>query len=80
MTNEIVSLQFNIKQLTVQINNMEKRLEQKRKTKLYPEEEEDLLDSINEKKKEVAKLEADIRKIENESVRGSNMADKFGFE
>ena len=74
MDNEIVSLKFDIKKLSVEIKSLEKRLAQKKKSKLlYPEEEEELLGQISERKTQVAKLESDIRAIENNAVRSQNM-------
>ncbi|MDD5148379.1 MAG: hypothetical protein PHH08_02845 [Candidatus ainarchaeum sp.] len=75
------ALELEIKKIGILIANLEKRLAQKKKSgMLYPEEEEELLDSIHEKKSEIAKFEADIRKIENEAVRGSNMRDNVELE
>jgi predicted nucleic acid-binding Zn-ribbon protein len=78
---EIKDLEYGIKKLNIEITNLEKRLVQKKKSGLlYPEEEENLLEKIEEQKKEVAKLEADIRKIENESTRGSNLNGRINLE
>jgi predicted nucleic acid-binding Zn-ribbon protein len=78
---EIKDLEYGIKKLNIEITNLEKRLVQKKKSGLlYPEEEEELLKKIQEQKKEVAKLEAGIRKIENESARGSNINGRIDLE
>ncbi len=81
MADEIALLQYEIKKLTVEIQNTEKRIAQKKKAGLlYPEEETELMDSIGERKLQLSKLQAEVRGIENAEVRGRNMKDSLGFE
>jgi len=76
------ALELEIKKVNILIVNLEKRLAQKKKSgMLYPEEEEELLGMIQERKSEVVKFEADIRRIENTSIRGQNMSsESIGLE
>ncbi len=71
---EAKDLEYGIKKLNIEIANLEKRLAQKKKSGLlYPEEEEELLGQIENRKNQVSKLESEIRRIQNTRIRGQNM-------
>ncbi|HLD58052.1 MAG TPA: hypothetical protein VI977_00210 [archaeon] len=81
MSDEISLLQYEIKKVSVEIQNMEKRIAQKKKSRLlYPEEEEELNDAIQERKARLSKFQAEIRAIENQQVRGRNMKEGVRLE
>ena len=81
MSDEISLLQYEIKKVSVEIQNMEKRIAQKKKSRLlYPEEEEELNDAIQERKARLSKFQAEIRAIENKQVRGRNMKEGVRLE
>ncbi|MDD5163433.1 MAG: hypothetical protein PHD95_04460 [Candidatus ainarchaeum sp.] len=78
---EIKDIEYGIKKLGVEIANLEKRLVQKKKSGLlYPEEEEELLAQIEDRKGKVSKLESEIRRIQNTATRGQNMNDGVELE
>ena len=75
----IRDLSYKIKQVELEIKNLEKTLEVKRKHRmLEPDIEENLSGQISARRNAIAGLQAEIRKIENESARSQNLSEGFG--
>jgi len=71
----IRELNYQIKRVELDIKNLERTIEVKRRNKLLdPEIENELRGKISEKRSDISGLQAEIRRIENEAIRAQNMA------
>ncbi|MBN1941187.1 MAG: hypothetical protein JW772_03320 [Candidatus Diapherotrites archaeon] len=74
MQDEISEVNYKIGRENIELRNLEKRLEKKKKIKILDSDEEtDLLRAIAQKKAVIAGLEREIRRIENTAVRKENL-------
>ncbi len=74
--NTIREINYDIRRLELDIKNLERTIETKRRNRfLDPATELDLRQQIEAKISQIAGLQAEIRRIENSAVRTQNMAE-----
>lgn len=74
--NSVREINYSIRRLELDIKNLERTIETKRRNRfLDPAMELGLKQQIDEKRAEIAGLQSEIRKLENEAIRAQNMAE-----
>jgi cell division protein FtsL len=77
----IREINYQIKRLEMDVKNLERTIETKRRNRFLDSATElDLKEKISDKKAEIAGLQSEIRKLENEAARASNMEDDVDIE
>lgn len=77
----IREINYQIKRLELDIKNLHKTIETKRRNRFLDTETElDLKEQIENKKADIAGLQAEIRKIENSALRSSNTEDGIDLD
>jgi hypothetical protein len=75
-TNSVREINYSIRRLELDIKNLERTIETKRRNRfLDPAMELGLKQQIDEKRAEISGLLSEIRKLENEATRAQNMAE-----
>ena len=75
-SNSIREINYDIKRLELDIKNLERTIETKRKNRfLDPAMALDLRQKIDNKKSDIAGLQAEIRSLENTAARERNMTE-----
>lgn len=78
--NRIRELNYQIKRVQLDIKNLERTIETKRKHKFLDADTElHLKQQIGAKQADIAGMQAEIRRIENEAQRSQNLSEGFGL-